>query len=189
MSKNADASQILEALITLGEALQRAVTVGNPAPVVRRLGDWMRSEPLAGDLVLETSTKHRGALPARLGIYLRTERRGVCHHEREDVNLEKCVECPESDRGSERFVWIETLLPPCGNRARCPDLSCTHRHRWYNASFVRLPAKLAQLEAIEYPPGSDGVTSLDRAGLVDMLSDSGFVLNLDRDRAKRLRDL
>lgn len=186
MTKNADTAQIIEALITMGEALSRAVTVGNPAPVVKRMHDWMSAAPEPGDLVLETSTMHRGASPDRLGTFMRTERRAVCHHEREDVNLETCAECPANERMHERYVWIETLLPPCGNRERCADRTCPHRHRWHNASFIRLPATSSLLEAIERVPGASG-GGIDRAGLVDHLSDKGFTLNLDRvDRLRRL---
>lgn len=187
MMKNADTdtAQIIEALITMGEALSTAVTVGNPAPVVKRMHDWMRAAPEPGDLVLETSTMHRGASPDRLGTFMRTERRAVCHHEREDVNLDSCTECPDSDRMVDRFVWIEVLLPPCGDRVHCGDRSCPHRHRWHNASFIRIPATAAQLEAISHVPGDAGGNGIDRARLVDALSDAGFVLNLDRVASRR----
>jgi hypothetical protein len=40
--------------------LYRATLVGDPAPVVRRMLDWMR-RPQPGDLVMEFSTAYRSA--------------------------------------------------------------------------------------------------------------------------------
>lgn len=138
------------AIIVLAEALQAATLVGQPAPIVKRLGAWMNASPQVGDLVVEMSTKHRGPSPDRVGT----------------VN-----EVRESKRHNDTIVEILVVDPPCGNDA-CTDQKCIHRPRWSNATFVRVPATPAQLaEALELPAVRGGV---DREELVSMLGDFGI---------------
>ena len=118
----------VELILTLVSALQDCTLVGSPAPRVRDIYEYMRAKPQPGDLVVETSTAYKNPKdPARIGVLLRTEDRLVCRHERDDVNLERCEECPEDERCMDHFTWVHCLSDE--NR----------RHRWHNAGFVRVP--------------------------------------------------
>lgn len=144
------AEQKTTAIILLAEALQAATLVGDPAPVVQRLRQWMDAPPQVGDLVVEMSTRPHGPNPQRVGT----------------VN-----EVRRSRRHNDTIVEILVVDPPCGN-TQCTDRKCIHRPRWSNATFVRIPATPAQLaEALDRHPT---VTGVDRAGLVDLLTDAGF---------------
>lgn len=138
------------AIIVLAEALRAATLVGRPAPIVKRLGEWMNASPQVGDLVVEMSTKHRGPSPDRVGT----------------VN--------EVREGTDRYDEIVEILvidPPCGND-KCTERKCIHRPRWSNATFVRIPVTPAQLaEALELPSMRGGI---DRGVLVSLLSDFGI---------------
>ena len=84
------------AILVLAEALRAATLVGDPAPLVARLGDWMHAPPRVGDLVVETSTGHRGPDPSRVGVVLRISRHQSAY---------------------ERVTEILVLDPPCGSLA------------------------------------------------------------------------
>jgi hypothetical protein len=144
-------SEKTTAIILLAEALQAATLVGNPAPIVVRLRQWMDAPPEVGDLVVEMSTRHRGPSNQRVGTV-------------NDVR--------HSRRHHDTIVEILVVDPPCGNDA-CTDRMCIHRPRWSNATFVRIPATPAQLDqALERrTAGPDGV---DRDGLIATLADAGI---------------
>lgn len=76
---------VTAALIMLAESLLDSVTVGNPAPRVRRLSEWMRAAPRPGDLVVEMSTRFRGPNHSRIGLFDRYETKRVCRHEQQDI--------------------------------------------------------------------------------------------------------
>lgn len=138
------------AIIILAEALQAATLVGDPAPVVRRLRQWMDAPPQVGDLVVEMSTRHRGPNPQRVGT----------------VN-----EVRHSRRHNDTIVEILVVDPPCGDTA-CTDRKCIHRPRWSNATFVRIPATPEQLaEALDRPRQAG---SADRDSLTALLADVGI---------------
>lgn len=159
------------AIIALADALRTAVTVGNAAPIVQRMRAWMDGSLRPGDLVVETSTMHRGGT-ARCGIFLKVEDRMACHHEVENADLERCTSCPDDARCHERYTWIEVLDPPCGNHDICANRRCIHRHRWHNASFVRVPATAGQIAEATGRSGSGG--GFDRDGLINLLEDAGI---------------
>jgi hypothetical protein len=153
------------ALITMARALISATNVGSPSPVVRWLGDWMRSPPKLGDLVIETSTMYRGDIRC-IGFFIKHEVRAICEHEAENATLDKCTECPDENgtecpddddcsthrhRHRDLCTWIRVLEPSCG-KDQCDDSACIHRLRWSNASFVRLPATQQQLFAATAKP-------------------------------------
>ena len=110
-------------ILVLAEALRAAALVGDPAPQVARLWDWMSAPLRVGDLVVETSTGHRGPDPSRVGVVLKISRHRSPY---------------------ERVTEILLLDPPCG-KTRCRNQKCIHRRRWNNAAFVRVPETAAQL--------------------------------------------
>jgi hypothetical protein len=81
----------------------------------------MHSPPQIGDLVVEMST--RGPNLARAGIVLKISRHRSAYA---------------------RVTEILMLDPPCG-KTHCRKRKCIHRHRWSNATFVRVPATAEQL--------------------------------------------
>jgi hypothetical protein len=141
------------AIIVLAEALLDATLVGDPAPQVARLGDWMTASPQIGDLVVEMSTKHRGPSIHRVGVVL---------------------EISQHKSAYARVTEILLLDPPCGSKS-CNNQECIHRRRWSNATFVRLPATAARLaEALgRKTPGDAGA---GRDDLICALTDAGFKL-------------
>lgn len=167
-----------ETLIAIARLIQSTTCVGSPAPVGRRIGDWCRATPEPGDLVVEMSSRLQN--PDRVGLFERFEERRVCNHERIDVDHPGCTEpdCLEwkaEDGRPERFVWILVQREP---ERRC---------RWHNANFLRLPNGERQLnQALTYGLSKDqinrpgywqpgaGPMSIDRAGLVAILADSGI---------------
>ena len=140
------------AIIVLAEALQAATLVGNPAPLVARLGDWMHGPLRVGDLVVETSTALRGPDPSRVGVVLKISRHRSAYA---------------------RVTEILVLDPPCG-KTRCENQKCIHRRRWSDATFVRVPATAAQLSAALGREGQCGAPGVARGGLISALADAGF---------------
>lgn len=163
-------------IAVLADALTDCVFVGKPAPLVQRLLDWMRQPLQPGDLVVEQSTRRRPPSTARVGIVLKTEDRKLCRHELDDPNLESCAGCPPDERHRELFTWIEILNPPCGNSTSCADLRCVHRHRWFNANFLRIPMTTRDLEALDRPGLNVTAGVVTRSDLIDALTDAGISL-------------
>ena len=140
------------AIIVLAEALQAATSVGEPAPRVARLRDWMHAPLRVGDLVVEMSTAHRGPDLSRAGVVLKVSRHRSAY---------------------KRVTEILVLDPPCG-KISCGNQKCIHRRCWSNATFIRVPATAEQLtEALgrEAQGGSPGIA---RNGLIAALADAGF---------------
>ena len=139
-------------IIVLAEALQAATHVGDPAPLVARLRDWMDAPLKVGDLVVETSTSHRGQDPSRVGVVLRISRHRSVYA---------------------RVTEILVLDPPCG-KTSCKNQKCIHRRRWSDAEFVRVPATAEQLaEALGQGAGGEA-PGIGRDGLIAALTDAGF---------------
>lgn len=157
-----------ETIIALARLIQTLSCVGNPAPVVKRIGEWCRAEPRLGDLVVEMSS-HRIDTD-RVGLWLRREDRRVCRHEREDVDHpgcsdQDCAEWHSDDMPPERFVWILVQ--------REPERKC----RWHNASFIRIPYGIRQLNeasGIDKRPGGWQPVGTNRDDLISLLLDRGI---------------
>lgn len=139
-------------ILVLAEALQAAALVGDPAPRVARLWDWMSAPLRVGDLVVETSTGHRGPDPSRVGVVLNISRHRSPY---------------------ERVTEILLLDPPCG-KTRCRNQKCIHRRRWNNAAFVRVPATPAQLAEALGHKVLEGEPGVDRDTLITALADAGI---------------
>lgn len=117
-------------MIMMGLCLQAAVTVGSPAPVVRRIASRM-NDPQPGDLVFEASNAwRRGSELRGLGILL-------AHRDEwldSDADWETPVagqpgESPcEDDRPSGHFWYIQYGPGPQDVR------------RWHDCMFLALPA-------------------------------------------------
>ena len=140
------------AIIVLAEALQAATLVGDPAPLVARLRDWMRAPLRAGDLVVETSTAHRGPDPSRVGIVLKISRHRSAYA---------------------RVTEILVLDPPCG-KTRCENQKCIHRRRWSDATFVRVPATATQLAEALGRKALGAEPGVGRDDLIAALADAGI---------------
>lgn len=139
------------AIIVLAEALSTATLVGQPAPIVRRLREWMAAEPQTGDIVVEMSTKYRGPKRERVGAVV-TVTKGRDHYE--------------------TVTEILMLDAPCAAGNECRDVACIHRQRWSNANFIRVPATRAQLDEALDMPRTCG-SGIDRSALVGLLNDFG----------------
>jgi len=153
------AAEKTTAILVLAEALQAATLVGDPAPRVARLRDWMRAPPQIGDLVVEVSTARRGLSPSRVGVVL-----SISEHR----------------SAYERVTEILMLDSPCG-KACCENQECVHRWCWRDATFVRVPTTAKQLaEALgrEAQPGASGV---GRDDLIAALADAGFKVDSKED--------
>jgi hypothetical protein len=125
---------VLEALACTAQTLYSATLVGDPAPFVTYLHDWMKKLEI-GSLIMECSTFYRtNDHSSAIGLLEKLETRKVCSHEQADPNLEKCTACGDDDRWTEHYTWI-----------RCADATGGYRrHRWYNASFIRIPRNQAE---------------------------------------------
>ena len=139
-------------ILILVEALQAATLVGDPAPRVARLRDWMCAPHKVGDLVVETSTQHRGPHPSRVGVVLRISRHRSPYA---------------------RVTEILMLDSPCG-KARCRNQKCIHRQYWSNAAFVRVPATPEQLAEALGRDARGNASGIDRDGLIAVLADAGI---------------
>lgn len=146
------AAEKTTAIIVLAEALQAATLVGDPAPRVARLRDWMRAPPQVGDLVVEMSTAHRGPDPSRVGVVLSISRHRSAYA---------------------RVTEILVLDPPCG-KTRCRNQKCIHRRRWSNATFVRVPATAAQFAGALGRKALGDEPGVGRDGMIAALTDAGF---------------
>ncbi len=140
-------------ILLLAEALQAATLVGDPAPLVAQLRDWMCSQPRVGDLVVEMSTKHRGPNPARVRVVVKISRHRSAY---------------------ERVTEILLLDPPCGKRS-CRNQKCIHRQCWHNATCVRVPATALQLaKAYGRSAQGDQPGIVGRDKLIASLTDAGI---------------
>ena len=152
-----------DALMALAQLLRQAVLVGDPAPIVERIRDRMRT-PLPGDLVVETSlpwTIEDERRETRLGILL--ERRVEWMHT--DEEWDALAAEAGYDEGDARPTEMATYVQF--------GPSSTHVFRWHNAEFMTLP-----IHDIFCTPGlaSDDGGEITRQSLMSSLADSGFHL-------------
>lgn len=146
------AAEKTTAILVLVEALEAATLVGAPAPQVVRLRDWMRAPLRIGDLVVETSTRHRGPDSSRVGVVLRISRHQSAYS---------------------RVTEILILDPPCG-KTSCRNQKCIHRRRWNNATFVRVPVTDEQLAEALGRKALGDEAGVGREGLIAAPTDAGF---------------
>lgn len=149
----------------LARCLCKAVLVGDPAPVVRRMGDRMRA-PQPGDLVFEQTMTRRGDDWYRgFGILLLRRREWASTDE--DFAREMAGE-PEDLRGDDNRctddAWYIQYGP--GERDIC---------RWVNADFTMIPADDREFTRL-YGTRDGSMVTIDRDDLLTGLADSGFRL-------------
>lgn len=155
---------IREALTVMARHLSTATLVGNPAPVVERMGARIRT-PQIGDLVIESSrvATRRGDWYRGFG-YLVERRREWWDT---DAEYERMVADEEIGAGEPRSVdeaWYIQYGPN-------PADVC----RWTDCSFLVIPIAA---EVFALPAGhrdGSGVT-FTRESLLAGLADSGFTL-------------
>jgi hypothetical protein len=120
-------------IATIGYNLYRTTSVGNPAPIVKTLGDRMR-DPRPGDLVLEVSSiywkmKQEPFDASNLGFLTRTAMEPV-------FTEEEWNEEPELGHDNQPLPY-----------GACPTekvyyinrLDGKGEVRWHNAAFIALP--------------------------------------------------
>lgn len=156
---------IRDTLRGLAQHLQTATLVGNPAPVVARMSERIRS-PRPGDLVVEVSTLY-GPFGDRvikgIGILL-VERREWWETDDEwRAQIERGEVYPDEERSTDH-AWYIQYGPHAADVCR-----------WTNCSFIVLPMPDERFHPPVGTSDGDGVT-LTRDDLLGSLADSGFSL-------------
>jgi hypothetical protein len=174
-----------ETLIAMARHLHTATLVGDPAPVVRRMCDRLRS-PEPGDLVVTAEVMHGRRDPDSrlkgLGIYLgsRTEWE-LTDAQWEAYKAEDGCGLTDEDRVTDDVFYIQYGPDP-------GDIC-----RWHNSSAVVLPVDTAEFrvdaaaERTETPDGGQRAT-FTRDSLIGGLADSGFRLRGEPQVAGYLPD-
>ena len=176
---------VRETVRIVAQHLYSATLVGHPAPMVRRIYDWMK-HPRPGDLVVEESTAYypierkRNRFPdnwpfERLG-YLITVREEWAETDEEwetwkertrQANIDANID-PEfgldEPRSIEPAAWYIQYGP-------FPAAVC----RWVNCSFIAVPADIRQFDTLRAT--QDGQVSITRQNLADDLHDTGFIID------------
>jgi hypothetical protein len=186
-----------EALIEMAHHLSTATLVGQPAPVVRRIGERLRL-PRIGDLVVTTEVMHDRRDPddrlKGFGIFLagRTE---WCETDAEwaayqaGVYEETASTLPDEERMTDTVFYIQYGPDP-------GDIC-----RWHNSEAVVLPVSTGSFSAdaaASREETGDGRTraTFTRDSLIGGLADSGFYLkgspgplpgDLERDQLVTIR--
>lgn len=153
------------ALIVMARHLSTATMVGNPAPVVERMGGRLRS-PQVGDLVVEQSnaaSMRRDGWGRGFG-YLVERRREWWHTDEEWTALLADGEYAEDDERPTDDAWYIQYGPAAADICR-----------WTNCSFLVIPI---DTETFSLPAGErDGSrVTFTRDSLLGGLADSGFTL-------------
>lgn len=143
LSLDERAMPVREALVTMAAHLSRACMVGNPAPIVRDMGERIY-RPQVGDLVVEVTTtfahrRRRDDTWYRGFGFLVEHRREWAHIDEEWARLvaEDPYAYDADDRAMEE-AWYVQYGP-------APVDVC----RWTNADFVVVPALITSFEALE----------------------------------------
>ena len=159
-----------DALIAMARHLHRATLVGNPAPVVRAMGDRLRA-PEPGDLVVEASRVIYGRtdLDTRIrgfGILLARRKEWCCTDEQWIAECEAEGWDPVTEeRMTDKAIYIQY------------GSSAGDIYRWHNADIVVLPVQVDSFSRPIGTPDERGVT-FTRDDLLSGLADSGFQLRL-----------
>jgi hypothetical protein len=150
--------------------LSTATTVGNPAPVVSRMAERIRS-PQIGDLVVEQSSHWRGNPDDRVKGF--------------GILVEHRTEWWDTDEDYQRHI---TEYPEEADEPRATDHAWYVQYgsaavdicRWTNCSFLAIPTPGERFRVPGgTPTGSDGIV-VTRDSLLGALSDSGFKLRVPR---------
>lgn len=158
-----------EIVVAMAYALNSAISVGNPAPIVSRMNDRFsahRDSARVGDLVIESTTLYQGSAREKwfmgFGILLANRWEWAETH----VDHAKRMAGYEDDP-FDRFIDNIWYVQYGSNDDIC---------RWENCSFMAIPTDLETVRALREPAATGGV--ITRESLVSSLTDSGFELNL-----------
>lgn len=169
LSLDEQARQHREALIELADHLFTAICVGNQAPVVERMYNRI-TQPVVGDLVVETSRRGRRADDeARLmALGYLVEHRYEWWETDEEWNAHLADDggLTDEDRTIDE-AWYVQYGPN-------PDDVC----RWTNANFRAVPVDMT-FNALSHNRGADGSVMISRDDLIGSLVDSGHMLPTD----------
>lgn len=123
-----------DALAAMAWNLDTATMVGNPAPIVERMGARIRG-PQPGDLVVESSTRYRNADEDH-----RTKAFGRLVLVRDEwwETHEEWQQLVEEDGGLDAVIDRKT------DRAWYVQYGPDHICRWVNCDFVVLPVEMAR---------------------------------------------
>ena len=168
-----------EALIMMARHLRGATLVGNPAPVVRRMGERL-IRPQPGDLVVSDEVLHgRRDLDSRikgLGIFLAGRREWA------ETDAEWEAFCEEERAASSLTPDDLTLI--CSEENRCTDTVYYIQYgpaagdvcRWSNSSCTVLPVQVDSFAVDAAAERTDHGATFTRDSLIAGLADSGFSL-------------
>ena len=159
-----------DALIVMARHLHTATLVGDPAPVVRIMGERTRL-PQPGDLVVESSRVIYG----RCDLDTRTKGFGTMLARRREwysTDEQWAAECAEEgwDPAAEERMTDTVIYIQYGSAA--VDIC-----RWENADVIVLPIQIGSFSAPAGTRDGRGVT-FTRDDLLGGLADSGFKLRL-----------
>jgi hypothetical protein len=183
MSLSMESVVYRELIRTLAVHLYRATLVGDPAPVVRRMLDWMR-HPQPGDLVMEHSTAYRSAENlkkppgnwpwSRMG-YLITVRREWMTTDEQWAEAKAEEAAWNREHLGDRLAFIEerSVEPKAWYIQYGPNPGDVCR--WENCEFLAIPTELRQFDMQVGTRSEQGVM-LNRDDVAGALTDSGFHL-------------
>jgi hypothetical protein len=158
------------ALIAMARHLHTAVSVGNPAPVVERMGARMRS-PQPGDFVVEPTMARRGDLDTRIKAlgYLIEKREEWWETDAEWQATKVDDDSLNDDGRPTDEAWYIQYGP-------AQEDVC----RWVNCAFVVVP--ISDDDFSKRAAGPDGWITRDT--LLGALADSGFQLRTELSDAR-----
>lgn len=176
LSLEESAIAVRKTMTGLAGVLLRTTMVGQPAPVVTRISERMRS-PQPGDLVMETSTMYRRADDWYRGF-------GVLIEHREEWWTTDAEW--EQELAEERAAWEKFTRP--GEGPFTPDPRTTDHAwyiqygpqpgdicRWVNCEFIAIPVD-PRFADITVGTREGSAVVFTRDDLIGGLADSGFHL-------------
>ncbi len=180
-----------DAIIVLARHLQNTVLVGQPAPVVRRMGDRMR-HPRVGDLVVtnmalmtrdpDTRLKGLGILihagrkewyetDTEWEAFCATERTAACeNHSGAEAGEIIAYTTGEDNRATDTAFYVQ-YGPDAGDVCRWVNEMCT---------MVPVDVDSFSVDAAAERTGTNAIFTED--SLTGVLADSGFELRVPADR-------
>lgn len=158
------------ALVVLARNLRDAVQVGQPAPIVQRMGHRLRT-PRPGDLVVETSRAIWGRHPEDYlkGLGYLVDKREEWWTTDEEWEREKAEEgFPDDERATDVAWYIQYGPDPA-------DII-----RWTNCQFMTIPIDPGERFHEVFGTRDGGGVTLSRDDLLGALADSGIQLRTVR---------